>query len=401
MGLGTKSVWVILAVTLAAAPARGDTPPPSARSLPATISTRFDPARDGLPFGNAGDTASNGNCWGMSLLAIDNYVQRTTNPPARARAPRQPAPATTWEPSAADPRVQAAVGLAQATAVRLDDAPVAGRVPLSDTTPIRGALDRIQASGVPEVLVVGGPQGAHAAVVYGYRNGALQVYDPNFPGESIAWPWDPVAGLGKNPKATPGDFYDTLDVATTAPFDAHRTSQSMSRLREACAAQDPECVGRYPGFRAQLVRDVDGTTSVSGQVLPPPGGGPLPAQVWVAVNGAPIAQVPVSRFGTFRAQLPPGALTREENRVRVIGELRQPGLLPQFAGFADLDVRRPPPPPIPRRRPGGTPPPTAAQRGPVAGPWAGQPAPPAPTPPAPTPPAPTRGLSGALPGGGR
>lgn len=392
MGRGTRCVGVLLVAALVAASARADTPPPGARSLPATISTRFDPARDGLPFGNSGDFASpGGNCWGMSLVAIDRYVQRTTNPPARARAPRQPAPPVATSPGQADPRVQATAGLTQHTAIGRDLEATGGRAPLSDPSRIRAALERIDASGVPEVLIMEGPQGAHAVVLYGYRSGALQVYDPNFPGEAIAWPWDPVAGLGKNPKANPGDFYDTLTLATATPFDAHRTAADMARLREACTAQDPECVDRYPDFRARLVRNDDGTTVVSGQAVARDG--KLPARVWVAVNGTPVAQVPVSRFGTFGVEVPRAALTAETNRVRIVGEVDTPLGVPQFAGFADLDVQRPPAF-IPRRRPGGTPP--SPQAGPVSGPWAGRPAPaPAPAPSA------TRGLAGALPGGGR
>jgi hypothetical protein len=350
MGRGTTFGWVILVAALAATTSRADTPPAGARSLPATISTRFDPARDGLPFGNAGDLASpDGNCFGMSLVAIDNYVRRTTNPPARARAPRQPAPPTTWDPAQADPRAQATAGLAQATASQLDNPPLEARPPLTDPAPIRGALDRIAATGVPEVLVISGPGGGHAVVVYGYRDGALQVYDPNYPGEAIAWPWDPVAGLGKNPKATPGSFYDTLDRALPRPYDAHQTRAAMDRLREACAAQDAECVDRYPGLTARLRRLPDGSVEVSGQAAPT-AVGLAPSDVWVAVNGQPVGLAPVNRFGTFRATVPASALGADQNRVAVVGQRQHNGFT-QFAGFAELDVG-PPVPAVQRRRPG-------------------------------------------------
>lgn len=43
------------------------------RPLPRVIATELDPRRDGLPSGNDGDFASpDGNCWGMSLMAIDD-----------------------------------------------------------------------------------------------------------------------------------------------------------------------------------------------------------------------------------------------------------------------------------------------------------------------------------------
>src|SRR5687768_600943 len=48
----------------------------------------FDPRLDGLPFPNKGSfTNPRGNCFGMTLVAIDNYLRRTRviGPPAPPR----------------------------------------------------------------------------------------------------------------------------------------------------------------------------------------------------------------------------------------------------------------------------------------------------------------------------
>lgn len=320
--------------------------PALAYELPPVLMTEFDPRRDGLPFANVGDLARpGGNCWGMSLLAIDNYLRRLDRGREGERAPLS-GPFTS-QPHLADPTQQATAGLLQNTAVDLDgprsDVPVeAGRrLPLSDPAPVLEALERIGRTGVPEVLVIRGSEGAHAVVLYGYRDGAVRVYDPNFPGEAIAWPFDPATGLGRNPKADQYSFYAGLTHASTTPYEAHRTTDAMDRLREACASQDATCTGRYPTISAHLERSAAGDVVVAGQVAAPADGGARPQRVWLAVNGQPIGSAEVSRFGTFSAVVPPGALVADgDNVVRVIGETTTAGWA-QFAGFADLPLPTP------------------------------------------------------------
>jgi hypothetical protein len=336
------SSWVVvLAVALAgAAPVSAE----DGWALPPALMTEFDPRRDGLPFANVGDLARpRGNCWGMSLLAIDNYLRRLDRGREGERA--LPHDQLTALPREADPTQQATVGLLQETVTQLDfsDVPVESgrRLPLSDPSPVLEALERIGHTGVPEVLVIRGEQGAHAVVLYGYRDGQIRVYDPNFPGESLAWPFDPVSGLGRHPKADRYAFYAGLTHASTTPYEAHRTSDAMDRLREACASQDATCTGRYPTISAQLERTPEGDVVVAGQVAAPADGGQRPQRVWLAVNGQPIGSAEVSRFGTFRAVVPPGALAPGgDNLVRVIGETSTNGHA-QFAGFADLPLPTP------------------------------------------------------------
>lgn len=357
------SVVVVALTLLGGAPARADE-----RPLPPVLMTEFDPLRDGLPFANVGDSARpGGNCWGMSLLAIDNYMRRLDRGREGERAL---VPDTfTSVPHLADPTQQATVGLLQATVSKLDfsDVPVeAGRrLPLSDPTPVREALDRIGQTGAPEVLVIRGPQGAHAVVLYGY-DGALRIYDPNFPGESIRWPWDPVTGFGPHPKGSEYAFYAGLTHASTTPYETHRTADAMERLREACATQDGSCTGRYPTLGATFERAPDGSVVVTGQAQATDG--KTPGRVWLAVNGQPIGSAEVSRFGTFRAVVPPGALVEGgDNVVRVIGETTSKGWA-QFAGFADLPLTTPPTAQAPETSLRPRPRPVTSSRRPVARP---------------------------------
>jgi hypothetical protein len=334
-------VTLATALVGAAAIARGEELP-----RPLAVSTGFDVARDGLPFANNGDFASpNGNCWGMSLLAIDNFLRRP-----RERAAVTPPPPTASFPHEADPRAQATASLAQAAARERDWRRASDRPPLDRPASVLAALERMRASGVPEVLVIEGPKYAHAVVVHGYRDGALRVYDPNFPGEELAWPWDPVRGFGKHPKAVKGDFYDTLSGATSIPFDDHTTGKAMAALREACAKQADECVGRYPSLRVELSRTEEDVVVLIGQAAPAGPGGEMPTQVWVAIDGVPIGAAEVGRFGTFRAVIPRVAL-RDVNRIRVIGQVRTTSGTPQFAGFAEVDLPRPGPRPRPPKPP--------------------------------------------------
>src|SRR5262249_28535501 len=68
-------------------------PRPSSAPPPSVVTTDFDVNRDALAFGNPGDSASpEGNCLGMSLVAIDRFERRRAaeaagQPTAPARTP--------------------------------------------------------------------------------------------------------------------------------------------------------------------------------------------------------------------------------------------------------------------------------------------------------------------------
>lgn len=329
----SKLAIVVVAALLVAAgrcPAQEDHVEP--------VRTGFDPRVDGLPFVNASDWAQPGNCWGMSLLAIDAYLQRLAT--GQPGSPREGSRRATPEEAASASVVQAA--LIQFDAERSPRTPVARA-----TGPLREALARIAASGVPEVLTFDGPGGGHAVVLFGWEAGGLRIYDPNRPGETIEWPFDPETGLGAHPLAALHPLYRVANVRST-PHAGHAVSRAVSTLREACTNQEEVCLRMFPPLSVDVRREARGTI-VTGSVAAVASASP-PDRVWLVVDGRPINVVPVSRFGTYRVAVPDAALTPGvPNRVHVVATVGDDA---RFAGFRRLELPGPPPP---RARPVRTP----------------------------------------------
>ncbi|MCO5167784.1 MAG: hypothetical protein M9894_15665 [Planctomycetes bacterium] len=308
-----------LLVFFLAAPARAD------------VVTGFDPALDGPRFPNTGDYASVGNCWGMALLAIDNYLRR--------RAGEAPsAGAVIAFPEEGHLPDQAAASAVNARATEDDLARVwAGRRPADDPAPILAALERIGRTGVPEVLAFWTPGGGHTVVVYGQRDGALLTYDPNFPGEAIAWPFDPARGLGRHPReARDPAMYADVEAVRAIPFHEHGAVAALPEVRAACDAAAPVCMDRFAPVEVAVRPGPGGLVEVTGRVgrgrEVDDHGAPTspPAYVWLAVDGQPVTSVNLDAQGRFRARLPRGTLA-PGGHVRVVA-LSDDGRL---AGFAD------------------------------------------------------------------
>ena len=114
-------------------------------AFPTTVTTRFDPRLHGLPFPNLGDYASEGNCIGMSLLAVDSYKRRIAA--EQAGAPPATAPTLPDNPASVDMegRDSVTASLAQETQVKnLDSGAdnVNEELKLSNPKNIRAALER-------------------------------------------------------------------------------------------------------------------------------------------------------------------------------------------------------------------------------------------------------------------
>jgi hypothetical protein len=298
----------------------------------APVRTSFDPRLDGMPFENTGDYASDGNCFGMSLLAVDNYLRRMR---ARAAGQPDPAPLPITE-SAQDGHLEAQMlaSLVQAIASAQDDgdnSPVESR-PASDAGPMREALERMRRTGEPHLMGIYAPNGdAHEIVVFGYEDGNLLIYDPNYPGETIRWPWDPRRGFGPHPKRRddPG-MYGKLDEYDTGPLDTFRTGRELQALRDACAQGLDRCVGRFHALTGRREGNV-----ITGKVGPglaagEDGSPARPRRVWVVVDGKPVASGPIRADGTFRVALP--RRTPAGARVQLVA-VTEDGLL---AGANDL-----------------------------------------------------------------
>lgn len=318
------------------------------------VRTQFDPRLDGMPFDNFGDYAAyDGICFGMSILAIDNYLRRM-----QARARGEPAP----EPlpiarnvQDGNYEVQRLAALVHSIATVKDDGDNnrterTGSGPL-DPRPMRAALERIANTGQPEVLGIYGKNGEdHAAVVFGWEDGHLLVYDPNFPGETIRWPWDPVRGFGRHPRLSEDRMYD-LRHYDSAPLSTFRTTRELAALRAACDQGLERCLGRLPQLQARVEGTGEGPhvvvgTATRGQLRSTDGRTKPPRRVWVVVDGKPVAGGRINPDGSFRIKIPHSTRGR---RVQVVAATEDGAL----AGLNDVDAEPVAPSPPARPRPRG------------------------------------------------
>lgn len=308
----------------------------------APVRTAFDPRLDGMPFENAGDYASDGNCFGMSLLAVDNYLRRMRD---RAAGKPDPAPLPITE-KAQDGHLEAQVlaSLVQAIAGVQDDednSPVES-VPARDPGPMREALERMRSTGEPHLMGIYAPNGdAHEIVVFGYEDGKLLIYDPNYPGETIRWPWDPRRGFGKHPKSGDDpDMYAKLERYDVGPIGVFKTGRELQALRDACAQGLDQCVARFHRLtgrlegapRKPIITGSVGPGLAEGEDGPPA----RPKRVWVVVDGKPVASGVIRPDGSFRVTLPRGT-PAPGARVQLVA-VTDDGLL---AGANDLSAPRP------------------------------------------------------------
>lgn len=317
---------------------------PVRASLPATIDTGFDPAQDGASFVNIGTYASQGDCLGMSLTAIDRFLRRRSGETLPAQEP----PDTKNAPRGGlvgDPVDHETAAVVQAVGNR-DEAVFdhAKKARFSDPGPVNAALERIAATGKPEVLGLDGKHDGHAIVLFGYKDGKLQIYDPNYPGETIQWPFDPVHGLKKYPKALGTDpkeadmrrFYGGITTVTPVPFDHFQVSRDIAKIRGECSAQAKACAAKFPTVTTNVTPSRDGkSVTITGTVtrgLTKGEDGPTerPALVILRVNGV-LGHKPVPlRGGHFTVTLPASALQDGDNVVQVVATTDGGG----FAGFA-------------------------------------------------------------------
>lgn len=382
-----RSVRPLLAVLLLALPV----------SAQQTVRTGFDPRRDGLPVANLGDygDSNRGNCYGMSLLAIDTYLRRLGSSAGREHVGRRPQDGYLRE---------------QATAARAQHVTVPSQARLVDAldavgypAPINQALARIRRTGEPEVLGFTGQAGGHAVVLHGYEDGALLIYDPNHPNQTIRWPFDPELGLGPHPLEETGPLYREIDQVGSRPPSQLDLRGDLQRVRQECEVGASACTERLLQFSDVSARDDGRRTLIAGNVssVSPAGEvGPPARRVHVVLDGRPTGlMAPVAESGAFRASVP-RELLRPGSRVELVAVTEGA----RFAGFTEVPrdgsaaqpgptASRPEPAPASSIRlspaPDGPAPPPARPAAPA------RPAPAAPSP-RPRPTRPTPGLGGAL-----
>ena len=315
-------------------------PTDATSTVPGTVSTTFDPQQDGLSFVNNGDYGGpGGNCLGMSLIAIDNWQRRQSG---------------TDTPAVPIENQEETVSLAQAESTAIDY--MGGRTdslpaptPVSDPSQINAALARMAQTGQPEVLTMQTSDEGHANVLYGYQNGNLELYDPNYPGQTVEWPFDPVTGLGQhpmatNPDGTTNDFYGNLVAAGSSPLSGFNASDDLSQIRAACANGDSLCTSRYPTVQANVSSSEDGSLYVSGSVTGGPAttmdGSPSPRVTGaiVTVDGTNLGFVNTNPDGTFRLPVDPSVFSGGTHSLVVQGVAQDDQNNQFFAGFTTQSV---------------------------------------------------------------
>lgn len=71
-------------------------------------------------------------------------------------------------------------------------------------SPRDGGLElanQLLATGEPQIMIIQSFSAGHALVAYGYHEGRFLIYDPNYPGETVTYAFDPKAGFGKFERA--------------------------------------------------------------------------------------------------------------------------------------------------------------------------------------------------------
>jgi hypothetical protein len=349
MSIRTATATIALGVALLlarAASAEEALPPTTVHTVPP-----FDPMTDGLTFENSGDFESpDGNCFGMSLVAIHNFLVRKAGGHAAATAPAH-APKVTTEAGPVD-REELVSYLQQHTSQN----PM-HEAKLDNPKNVLAALKRIAATGDPEIFTMTGSQGGHANVVFGYENGALLLLDPNYPHRTIAWPFDFKTGFGKHPLSTSlgkgKDFYAVLKTAGATPYTKFRASRELDALEDAEALHKAS-LPRYPSTTVAISNTDKGPVVIQGTVT----GGPRkdedgnkaqkPTRVWLTVDDQPVAHANVRPDGSFRLTLPKGVVTAKTKQVHVVVTIDEKDQNAQnkvedfhmFAGYVDVDARQ-------------------------------------------------------------
>lgn len=310
------------------------------QALPGSVETGFDPTVDALPFFNAGNYASHGDCIGMSIVAIDRFNRRKAGETLAPGGTLDGVPEK-MKGLVGDPVDHAHAALVQS---RAKDVSVPSARP-SDPTLIREALLRMKESGKPETLGLDGKE-SHCIVIFGYEGGDLLLYDPNCPGETLRWPFDPAKGLAKYPRSsakTRADvrrFYPKVARIAALPLEKYPVSADLAKLRADAETQGEASAKLLAAVTASVSSASDGKVRIAGKVsrgLTRGDEGPTdpPTMVYLRVNGA--LQVAATKLAKDRSFSVETTLGPGENVIQVIAATDYG----TFAGFTTVRVREP------------------------------------------------------------
>jgi hypothetical protein len=321
-------------------------PPTSVQTVPP-----FDPTVDGLPFENSGDFESpDGNCFGMSLVAIHKFLARKAHAHEAGHA-SAPAPRVKTEAGPVDQEELVSYLQQHTSQNPMHEAK------LDDPKNILASLKRIAATGVPEIFTMTGPQGGHANVIFGYEKGAVLLLDPNYPHKTLAWPFDFKTGFGKHPLSTSlgkgKDFYAVLKTAGATPYTKFKATTEISVLSDPDKLKKAS-IPRYPSTDVSVSASEKGPVVIQGTVT----GGPKkdedgnkalkPTRVWLTVDDQPVAHANVRPDGSFKLTLPKGVVTDKTSEVHVVVTIDAKDQNAQnktedfhmFAGYVDVDPKK-------------------------------------------------------------
>ncbi len=316
------------------------------------VDTGFRSERDGFAFTN-GDYDSSGTCLGMSLLSAWYYeTHKNDDPPAPSLreltgsfnpvAPMADLVGREMALLAQRAAIPNGEYLARASKEALAEAARAGAIPSGVAL-----WDQLRVTGTPQLLVIQGPRGAHAIVVFGYKDGAFQIYDPNYPGETHTMAFDRVRGWG----AWTGTMLGSpMDVAPVS-FSSYGAEVDFRSVFDRAVTDRGE-TGRYRTITYDSVRDDDGTLVIRGRAT---GGLENPAErVYVAnlyVGNTIVARGNVEQDGRFTirapiSQISAAALSEHAAPAVVLGREWS------FAGAASVPWTPPAPATEPSKTPG-------------------------------------------------
>jgi hypothetical protein len=307
----------------------------------ANVDTGFRPGKDTFDYRN-GDYESPGECLGISLFSVWYYgAHAAEGRPPLSKVFRDLHPLT---PNA--DLVSREVGLkAQALALdRIDDYP---GVPLRDPSRGRALYDRMKETGKPQILLLSGIISeaksndylGHAVVVFGYRDGKFLIADPNYPGVTATWPFDPESGFGAYSNPRPRWKIDAVDFVSESI--GPKTSAALSEILAGAIADGGE-KDRYVEVEVTKLERSDRGLVAEGAIRGGIDWGDKPVhEVRVMVNGRAVPGATAKvQDGKFRVQvdLAKLGLAAKDVKLGLLANKDGPG---GFAGYAEVPAPAP------------------------------------------------------------
>jgi hypothetical protein len=316
------------------------------------VDTGYRPGTDGWSFVNYGALDDGGNCAGMVLseIAYFDHNRGSTTP-----AP----PLASVSDTLTDPSIEL-VTEAQSVAGALPPAAIA---PVGSAQAALQLLTAMKTTGDPQSLFLygtaNGVHWGHAVTVFGYEDGHFLLNDPNFPGHTIWYGFDPDTGSfgaylldGTQPTSPTGSATDAISTVGLLSADEYDSVTSWPEAEQFELEANADT--RFDSIAL--------TTAIvsSGAVVSGTAASTDPATLFdVLVNGEDLGYRELDANHGFSytvasSLLGPGNTTVEVELTGSDGSyygggsvVLGPGGAPLGAGPTDLAAFLPPPPPPP------------------------------------------------------